>query len=227
MGVDIPAVVLLHFLLGDFEAAWNSVAANSGSQNRGNFMFAMQSMILLEVTCRVCHADPNSDALAAVSAKLARRDPRYFTALPAACMKQPRDFKLPHQGSDPSKELLSVLFDLVRNGHGHQYQQIRARLSDGTDFRISITGAEHGASLDRTLAHGRPNEHLKLFGSSGRDLWIKFMPDVFFLDLRSSIEESQLLERGLVLKYLERQYPFSGRELEESFLTAGHEQDAG
>ena len=227
MGFDIPAVGLISFIVGDFEAAWDSLAANAKAENRGNFMFALHSMVLLEVACRVCASDATGDALRAFSQQLATRDPRYFTALPGSCAKGPSDFTLPHL-SDPVRELLPALFDLVRNGQGHQYQQIRVQLTDGVDFQVAISGAESGAFLTQTLANGRPADHLAFFGGSGKDLWLKLRTDVLFLDVRDSIVAADLPNRQkFAIDHLERprhqrEYQFSARDLERAFKTGGH-----
>jgi len=49
---SLPAFTMIGFLVGDFEAAWDSLASNDGPTHRGNFMFAMQAMVLLELACR-------------------------------------------------------------------------------------------------------------------------------------------------------------------------------
>src|SRR5687768_2036614 len=66
---------------------------------------------------------------------------RYFTPIPGTC-GLPREFELP---SDPAqgpkdRQLLGALFDLVRNGHAHQYQQIVVDLTDGKYLAVSLDG---------------------------------------------------------------------------------------
>lgn len=225
MAINIPAVGIVSVLVGDFEATWDSLAANPAPQNRGNFTFALQSMVLLEVACRVCESDSSGSSLRALSEELAKRDRRYFTTIPSS-VPAPKKFQLPHVGPDPSRELLAALFDLVRNGQAHQYQQMRAKLTDGVEFGISITGAEHGASLSRTFAAGRPRDHLQLSGKEDR--WLKFRPDVFFIDLRDSVIAANLLDRRFEAKYLAGPvYEFSSRDLAQALLDGGHEYDPG
>lgn len=225
MGINIPAVGIISFLVGDFEASWDSLAANPAPQNRGNFAFAMQSMILLEVACRVCASDSSGSSLRVLSEELAKRERKYFTTIPSSVLP-PKKFQLPHVGTDPSRQLLTVLFDLIRNGQAHQYQQMRARLSDGVEFGISITGAEAGATLNRTFAAGRPRDHLQLFGKEDR--WLKFRPDVFFFDLRDSIGAANLLDRRFEAKQMVGpEYPFSSRDLVKALVDGGHEYDPG
>jgi hypothetical protein len=230
VGLNIPAVGLLSFMVGDFEAAWNALARVPEPAHRGNFMFALHSMVLMEVACRICVSDTSGGALRSLSAALAKRDPRYFTTLPGTGAKSPREFKLPHL-VDAQRELLPMLFDLIRNGQGHQYQQITVRLRDGADFQIAITGAESELFLDHTFKVGRPKDHLSFFGGSGEELWLKFRTDVFFLDLRDSIFEATLQDREKYeIAHLSRprhdgEYQFTARALEESIVLAGHRRN--
>ena len=216
---DLPAIALIGFVLGDFEAAWDSLAANRDAPNRGNFLFALQSMVLLELACRVCDANASTQALSNLSSELSHREPRYFAELPAP-VPAPRKFNLPSVGPDANRTLLAALFDLVRHGHAHQYQQMRGRLTDGSEFGISIAGAEYGAFLSRALADGRPPGHLQL--EEGRDLWLRFRPDIFFLDLRDSIYGANLVDGTLALEHLVGpEYRFSAEELRRALTKAG------
>ena len=65
MAVNEPVSKLLDFIIDDFEAAWDAINAISKSRETsgGNFLFARQVMILLEVACRLCHSDNTGQAL--------------------------------------------------------------------------------------------------------------------------------------------------------------------
>ncbi len=231
MGVDLPAGTLLQFIEGDFQSAWDALAGTSGPRSRGNFMFARQAMTLLEFACRLAQSDPTGGAITDLSRDLADRDPRYFTRLPGDCWSpgNPPEFVLPSRGPDPGRQLIAALFDLVRNGQAHQYQQIRARLSDGNDFQFSVTGADEGLLLGQVLTGGRPRDHLQR-RKDGSDIWIKVRTDVLFLDIRDSIRGANILARGLTLRYLERPrsgpggryYQFSGADLDAALIAGGH-----
>jgi hypothetical protein len=52
MGSDLPASKIIDFLIGDFEAAWGAPAADPRPTNRGNFFFALQAVVFLEVASR-------------------------------------------------------------------------------------------------------------------------------------------------------------------------------
>lgn len=227
MGNDLPANTLIQFIEGDFEATWDSTAQNRNIGSRGNFMFAMQTMILLEVACRLCRSDRSGTALNDFSVELASRDRRYFATLPATCYSASPEFQLPSLGSNPDRQLIGVLFDLIRNGQAHQYQQVRVQLTDGVDFQISLTGAGYGAILSQCLISGRPVDHLRKDRDTNQDLWLKVRSDVLYLDIRDSIRAANLLTRGLTISYLTRPrilgrgYQFTGAQLEAALSAGG------
>lgn len=231
MATDLPVATIVSFIIGDFEDTWEALAATSGNLHRGNFLFVRQAMTLLEVACRLCHSDATGQALKDVSTELARRDTRYFTQLPGSCWTPGNtpEFYLPSQGLNPQSELIAALFDLVRNGQAHQYQQIRVRLTDAKDFQFSLTGAEFGLSLSQTFAKGRPSDHLKAWKDTNGDLWMTVRTDVLFLDIRDALRCARLLNRGLTLHYLSRprattspHYQFSAADLESQLQSGGH-----
>ncbi len=190
MGSDLPASTIVDFIIGDFEAAWGALAADPYPGNRANFFFALQAVVLLEVASRLCASDSSGGALSEFSAQLSARDPRYFTPLPGACAGGSSEFTLPSVGPNPACQLLWALFDLVRNGQAHQYQQIRVRLNDGVDFQVALTGAEPGLSLD--TAAGRVG-HLAQSKDCNGDLWLEVRTDVLFMDIRESVRAANLL----------------------------------
>ena len=223
MGTDLPPSQVIDFIIGDFEAAWNGLAADPAPGNRGNFLFALQAVVLLEVASRLCASDSTGAALRDLSAQLEARDPRYFAALPGACSGGFSEFALPSSGPNPSGQLLAVLFDLIRNGQAHQYQQVRVRLNDGLDFQVALTGAEHGLFLDRTQSR---TGHLVKSRDQNQDLWLKVRTDILFVDVRESIRAANLLGRGLTITNLVRPrgngtYQFSSVQLEQALVTVG------
>jgi len=231
MATDLPVVTLFDFIIGDFEDTWDALAARPGNLHRGNFLFARQAMTLLEVACRLCYSDGTGQTLKRFAAELARRDKRYFTILPSSCWtpSSPPEFWLPSQSSNPESELIAALFDLIRNGQAHQYQQIRVRLADGKDFQFALTGAEHGLFLAQTLAAGRPTDHLRAHKMTNGDLWVTVLTDVLFLDIREAVRSANLLNGSLTLSFLSRprssgspHYQFSTTNLEASLRSGGH-----
>src|SRR5262245_54983704 len=147
MARNVPPAEIYQFISGDFEDAWNSLAANIAANNRGNFMFARQAMGLLEWAARLCAGDTTGVAVSDLSNALMQREPKYFTQLPGVCADFD-EFDLPcAPGIQPQRQLLWTLFDLARNGQAHQYQQIVLDLTDGRDLMISHSGAQFGMSL--------------------------------------------------------------------------------
>ncbi len=158
-------------------------------------------------------------------AELAQLDRRYFTELPAAFPKRTseREFTLPSVGQDPDRELLLLLFDLIRNGQGHQYQQINVDLSDGTELQIALTGVSPGLALSTITM--RPKDHLAFgtFGAGNVALIVR--TDVLYLDIKTAIARAGLPRSGLQPEYLERdQYPFSAADLMMELSSAAHAQ---
>lgn len=214
MLLDITEKELLDFIIGDFEAAWDGLASTPGPGHRGNFLFARHAVGLLEVVCRLCKS-ASGKALADLSAALDTRDPRYFTTLPGACWSPATRtrlaFELPSRGAHPDNQVIAALFNLIRNGQAHQYQQMGAVLADGHQFRISLTGAQHVAFLRTTLSSGRPAQHLSVSADPAGNLWMTVRPDVLFVDVRDSSREIDLLNRGLTFHFIaeDRQETFN------------------
>lgn len=118
-------------------------------------MFGGQATKLLEFAARLSATDSTGTALTEFSQALFTIEPKYSTHLPSICADFD-EFDLPYKNSKED-ELLWAIFDLVRNGQAHQYQQILVDLTDGVDWQISLTGAELGASICDTCQY--PLDH--------------------------------------------------------------------
>jgi len=151
MVANLTPEELHRFIVKDFEGAWNSIAANPDlAIGRGNFMFARQSMNLLEFAATLCKSDSTGKALSDLSNHLHKIEPKYFTPLPSPCARS-TGFILPHLGNTTGNLLLWALFDLVRHGLAHQYQQLLVQLNRGKNFLITLTGADFGRNLNPLL----------------------------------------------------------------------------
>src|SRR6266487_995060 len=127
---------IYEFITRDFRGAWDSVAANPDQDiGRGNFMFAFQAMNLLEFGSRLCVDD--NKLLQDFSYELYQINQKYFTVLPGPCALT-TEFDLPHIGNHMDDSLLCAIFDLIRNGVAHQYQQIIVDLADKKRFYVSL-----------------------------------------------------------------------------------------
>jgi len=226
MGKNLDPRTIYQYIVNDFEDAWNSLAWNPSARGRGNFMFARQATILLEFAARLCTKDTSEVALKDLSAELFRIEPKYSTCLPGICAKT-TDFILPYKNSKNGDELLWVIFDLVRHGQAHQYQQIKVTLKDRVDFQISLTGAGISRHLELVSKSPRPDDYLGYQRDSQNDLWLKVYPDLLFLDINNAITTSKLLEKGLAFEYLVRgnkrgKYDFESSDLENCLSSGGH-----
>lgn len=224
------------FIVRDFRGAWNSIAANHDATiGRGNFMFASQAMILLEFAARLYASNANGVMHRKFSNELHRIEPRYFTLLPAPCATN-KEFILPHMDDATGKTLLWSLFDLIRHGLAHQYQQIIVDLNDGKHFYISLTGADLDRYLDVATNPQRPNQHLGYTFDNDGDLELKIYPDILFLDFECAIDKSGLLNKGFSFQYLNRPaskgrptskvsanyYNFDTMQLKQSLVAGNH-----
>ena len=228
--VNLSSNELYDFIVGDFEVAWDAVASTPATDaktgHRGNFMFARQAMTLLEFAARLCASDTSGQALQALADEIERIEPRYFTLLPGICeTPDPKEFTLPFSPNKgpQDRQLLWILFDLIRNGQAHQYQQINVSLTDGKAFVITLTGAQYGLTLG---ACSRSKQHLA-FHSAAEGVKLHVMPHLLFLDFREAMRAANLMGRGLTIKYLQRprrpkHYQFAAKELDTAFRTGGH-----
>ena len=227
---------IYRFITSDFQGAWDSIAANSHERiGRGNFMFARQAMNLLEFAARLYTDDTTNATHRTFSSNLWKIEPKYFTKLPGTCAVT-TEFILPSIGPTAGDSLLDALFDLVRNGPAHQYQQLVVKLNDGKHFYISLTGPTYGKYLDVLAILPRPQEHLAYTFDCDGDLELKLCPEVLFLDLEKAIHKSNLLKSNLSFGYLSRPksknsrkfkgpgnyYNFDKNSLEKTLMTGRH-----
>lgn len=232
---DLAASVLANFICSDFRTAWDAVASIPGDAGaKGNFMFARQAMSLIELAGRTCAADSTGQALFDLSLSLEAIEPRYFTLLPGPCARPGKnrngvEWTLPSKASahPPEAQLLWVLFDLIRHGQAHTYQQIMVELNDTTIWGISLTGAKAGRTLC-TVAAARPRDHLSQKRSEDGSLWLVVRPEVMFLDFESAIAQGRVFGRQLEPIPLRRKaktggpWDFTQTDLEHRLRADGH-----
>jgi hypothetical protein len=231
MSVNLPGHTLYEFVRDDFINAWEAMV-ESGRKG-GNFLFARQAMALLELSCRVAAEDPSPLILSHFSERLDEIESRYFTRLPGK-VELPGGFALPSVERTPVDEsLVATLFDLIRHGQAHQYQQIPVELPDGHYFGVSLTGVEPGKVLDH-LRYGdgkrapqRPQSHLSYRQDENGNLWLVVCPEVLFLDFRMAADRASVFSGGFDPKYLERprrpdHYRFDVDELRTALRDSGH-----
>ncbi len=213
---NLPAATLIQFLIDDFECAWQAIASRADIASRCNFMFAMQAMTLLELVFRAC--ETNRPALRDFATALHAREPRYFSSLPEA-VGRGRIETVPFPtvaGVEGRRQLLHAIFELVRHGQAHQYQQMVATLRDGS-FGVRLSGADYGSFLDApTIERRRKELHLQhaVFRS---DVVLQVLPEVLFCDIRDAARQARLCERGLTIRHLEARWDGSVHDLTTCF----------
>ena len=225
---------IYHFITKDFEGLWNSVAKNNDENiGRGNFIFGRQAMTLLEFICRLCSNDTTGKEIKNFANKLNHIQPKYFTILPAKCVST-SDFSLPTIDETQNDPLLWILFDLVRHGLSHQYQQIIVDLNDEKHFYVKLTGPTFGCYLDKSRS--LCDNHLAYSIDSDSDLELTVHPNILFLDFKDAICDSEVLQTNLQFNYLSRPYDDKKKQkknthnhynllmkdLETSFIKGGH-----
>jgi hypothetical protein len=226
---DLAPETLIRFIVSDFEGAWDAVASFQGERGRGNFMFARQATLLLEVACRLCRSDATGSALSDFGKALHAREPRYFAQMPGPCWSPSKrttdSFVLPSVGGDPTCHVLAAAFHLIRNGQSHQNQQMRAYLRDGRWVCFDLTGAAH----NRVLGADRQG-HLT-FRNQTDGIWIRLLTDVFFMDLRDAVKESKIVDRSLQFAHLTEKgraaFTFDSSAFLEALRKGGLVEDAG
>ncbi len=169
-------------------------------------MFANLALVFLEFTCRLCKSDPKQKALPEFSKRLNSIDKRYFIQIPGLSIPSPRGFNLPHVDASHANDLLiCALFDLVRNGLSHQYQQMLVRLRGGKNWGITLTGAARGKYLELIDSSPRSkSNHLRLKRVSNGDVWLTVNPARLFLDFKHAFDGAKLLKKKLVVNPLVR-----------------------
>src|SRR5271157_898100 len=248
MAPNLPKDTIFDFITGDFRDGWGALTkvGRREAGARGNFMFARQAMNLLEAAALLCSTDPASTAIPCTGAMkdfsdaLYAIDSLYFTRLPGP-VAEFKEFRLPFQGTAPGSELLWALYDLIRNGLAHQYQQAIVELNDPgptkVHFGIELTGAMPKLTLEKAAAR-RPRKHLGYKWEAG-DLWLHVRTDRLFVDIEKAVNESGILSKSaLTFPYMTRPrqhgstanfktglknfYAFDSKTLEGALATAGH-----
>lgn len=171
-------------------------------------MFALLSMILLEFACRVCSDKPG--VMQDFERDLSRIEPLYFTPLPGTC-NQPGEFLLPGQrpGMRPTN-LLSMIFDLLRNGKAHQYSSMIATLKCGHCVDLRVGGPTRTRAIQKT-ARKRAWTHLRYDVTLDDDLLITTRPDQMFLDIKHAIQSSKIITNSASIVPLVRPRPKTAR----------------
>jgi hypothetical protein len=220
---------IFDFITGDFQCAWDALAEKptSVAANRGNFMFALQAVILLEWVGQLCASDSTGKALSDFAVELRKIEPKYCTELGDKC-KPPSTFTLSGVGFEPLKSLLGAIWDMIRNGQAHQYHDIIVKLTDGKKWVLEIKGVQYEWPLSKVAANHSSLQHLAYRIDSDGDLILIVHPEAFFLDIRAAFQSADLLSRGLTINHFTRGgpgkkfYQYDVTRLELALKRGGH-----
>lgn len=213
-----PSRHLFDFLCGDFEKAWDSMAASELDPDvGGNFLFARQTMLLLELASRVASKD--APTFGRFARELYALDPPLFKRIPF----EPKGTrgKVPRIAppGDASGELIALLFDLIRNGQAHYGAMLYARLTDNQNFGVGVTGVREGCTLDTLRSSGeRPVGHMAIKHQSDGDLILWLCPGTLYLDVRDASKRAGVWSLDADLNDWIRKWPVSSARLEAALL---------
>lgn len=212
---------LYKFIVNDFCGLWDSTASNPKATGRGNFIFALQSMILLELAAKA--SSTSSLLKKKFKEALIDQESRFYRKLPKKINSGEMGNYLPCEQDD----FLALLYDVTRNGIAHQYTQLYVELSDG-DFYFMYTGAEPNNLLATIAANPKPENHMTLLpkdrhGGHGCIIHTPWL----FLDIKNATESVDLFNKCGPIPVQTRQQGMGGREypfsLDELVMNFGKE----
>lgn len=228
---DLQAKEVYDLIIKDFTGLWESVTNNPDHQiGRGNFIFGFMAMNLLEFICRMCHSDSSGKSLRDFSNELKRIEGKYFTHIPK-CLTvkkdhsidlrvKKREYTLPHlDGQDHDDLLLTLIFDLIRNGVAHQYQQLVCDHKADSDLYITLDGPTHKRYINRKKRW----RHLTCISEKNGDVRLILHPQILFADFKDAAERSGILDNDPVVEHLKRRYMIEAHRLINSLVKGGHD----
>lgn len=202
---NLSPETIYRIITGDFKSLWDSLALNKNPSNGGNFALGLLDMILLEFIATYCKGDKSGKTMNVFSTELNSIDPKYFAEIPNfSASKRIKKLKLPSR-SGSYNELIHILFDLIRNGQAHHYQQILVDLKDKRlvvtiSGRVGVPGRLEGLLLREAGELNQRKGHLEItYGQ--KCLFISFRPEIFFLDITKTVEKSGILTKKLVFSH--------------------------
>ena len=178
----------------DFRRAWDSLGEKDGLDGRCTYLFAFLAMLGLEVSSRWC-AQVGGSSLKDLANELASVEPLYFTRMNDV-LRGSRDVALPTLGNG-LLDLLDWIFECIRNGQAHQYQQrLIVCKYDSTNFRITLFGPHTSRRMPSSTSDRR--QHLHWRDSKGL-VNLAFHPEVFWTDLSAAMGNLALPDKDFDL----------------------------
>jgi hypothetical protein len=197
----IETKIIYKYICDDFEMSWNQLSKlPKNAEGRGNFSFALNSMILLEFIYKVLYQSSDDKLLYLFEKELERRDARYFCKIKGANLRNDeKNFTLqfrtssikPIENTPPN--LMKIIFNSIRHGHAHNYFQNLHKLSDGF-LAINILGPN-------SLISEIKNEYNHMtYTRESNEIILNFSPGKFYKDIIDSVNGIDLIKEGNIFE---------------------------
>jgi hypothetical protein len=160
-------------------------------QTSASFLFARQAMLLVELASRVASQDRATSRRFA--AELQSREARLFKPIPAYKPGPQTRRCVPRIAAegDAGSDLITLLFDLMRNGLAHYGQQVYAPLADGRAIGVVLVDSMwRGRTLESMRDGGKTIDHLSCTLQTDGNLVIRLCPAILYLDVRDASESA-------------------------------------
>jgi hypothetical protein len=207
---------LLQYCISDYSSLWNALAQFpvSDFKGHGNYYFAKQSMLFLELVSRMA----TNSLLETYSRALKNRNDDYFLQfafddyskqgkriVTTGFLERDGDMKLPFEPTAPEQPiLLWFMFDLVRNGMAHQAEQITLKVNSTESVVVGMSGVHHFGTLF-VSENERKTRRLR-FRDGGTNHALDVFPEVLFLDFAKALADSKIfLKPDFRVKLIERE----------------------
>lgn len=210
-------------IVNDFKSTWTALVEKEKCQtHQGPVFFGFLAMHLLEFVCRLCKN--NEQALIEFSRCLYELERKYFIQLPnlssghkKSKKRKNKPFSLPHlDGQDSDGLLLTLLFNLVRNGIAHLYQPIVINLKDDKKFYIVL------GSASREIDVKENSNHLCYDIDQNGDIRMLVYPEYVLRHVELAVMQSKALDRRLKVNHFDEPLcDVSVQQLDEALRGGG------
>ncbi|HEY4280551.1 MAG TPA: hypothetical protein VGM91_20175 [Conexibacter sp.] len=184
--------MLFENLCIEFELTWDAMASTVFSEQTGaSFLFARQAMLLVELASSVASQDHAT--FRRFAAELQAQDARLFKSIPAYKSGPQTRKCVPRIApvGDARSDLITLLFDLMRNGLAHYGHQVYAPLADGRAVGVVLLDSMwRGRTLESVRDGGKTIHHLSCTLQADGNLAIRLCPAILYLDVRDASESA-------------------------------------
>lgn len=193
-----------NFIKNDFVSLWNGIANNyDNSPGKGNFVFALYPMILLEFAGELLRGDDKS--LVFFAQELDKSNKQLFRVILQTGIRQKAN--LPYLApTDRGKYLLNVLYGTIRNGHAHNYLQNVGAMPGNRTVSFAPNGPARGQTYAPRVSG---TSAFDLSGGPG-GIEITINSDVLFRQISEAMETLAVVSRKTEIELDAKQYAFVG-----------------